>query len=194
MKKSFLIVFILFLFHTSFAQINGRRFEISASGNLGSVSTISESGDYTYESEARLYFNTYIRAGYFLSGGFEFEPEFYTFLTERGKPSFVMSANFVYNHQIGVTKFFPFLLIGYGLGNSYPILTMTNSYIRMSDKLDVSCLNAGAGLKYFFNKNIAFRTEFRYQRFHDKLESNIYTTSEFTEKLNSLLIGFSILF
>ncbi|MDH7605232.1 MAG: outer membrane beta-barrel protein [Melioribacter sp.] len=193
MKKSFLIIFIIFFSYISFAQIESKRFEISASGSLGSVSSKSESGDYTYESEARLYFNSFIRAGYFLHGGFEFEPEFYTFLTEGGKPSFVVSANIAYNQQIGETKFYPFLLIGYGLGNSYPFLTMTNSYIRMSDEFDVGCLNAGFGLKYFINNSIAIRTEFRYQRFHDEIKGSFYT-QEHTIKINSLLIGFSILF
>ncbi|MEJ5351428.1 MAG: outer membrane beta-barrel protein [Melioribacteraceae bacterium] len=192
MKKSFLIILALLFSQISFAQIEGRRFEISSSGSLGTVSSVSESGNYTYESDAKFYFNAFIRAGYFLYGGFQFEPEFYTFLVEGEKPSFVVSGNIAYNHKIMDTKFYPFVLVGYGLGNSYPFLTATNAFIRMSDKFDVTCLNAGFGLKYFFTNSVAVRTEYRYQRFHDKLEDS-YSNSEYTRKLNSLLIGFSIL-
>lgn len=197
MKKSFFFMLIVFTTSISFAQIDDGRFEISASGTLGSFSSINKSNYYTtYESEARFYLNTSIKLGYLFLNGFEVEPEIYTFIVEKGKPSFLISSNLVYNYHIKETKFYPFLLLGYGLGNSYPFLTTANAFIRMSDEFDVGCLNAGVGLKYYFNNNVGVRIEYRYQRYNDKTEeyfnNNIYK-NEFILNLHSVLFGFSIL-
>ncbi|MBI5809354.1 MAG: outer membrane beta-barrel protein [Ignavibacteriales bacterium] len=193
MKSFIFLMLLVFSTSLSFAQISNGRIELSANGSLGSVSSSTNS----YESEARTYLTTSIKAGYIFYQGLEIEPELYTLIAEKSKPSFLISSNLVYNKNISETTLFPFLLIGYGIGNSFPFLTTSNAFIRISNEFDVKCLNAGFGIKYYFNDNIGLRVEYRYQRYNDKIVENYNNTVyNYDLKLNihSLLFGFSILF
>lgn len=153
MKSFIFLMLLVFSTSLSFAQISNGRIELSANGSLGSVSSSTNS----YEGEARAYLTTSIKAGYIFYQGLEIEPELYTLIAEKSKPSFLISSNLVYNKNISETTLFPFLLIGYGIGNSFPFLTTSNAFIRISNEFDVKCLNAGFGIKYYFNDNIGLR-------------------------------------
>lgn len=196
MKKLLFFVSIIFLSNISYAQIENGRVEISGSLTLGSFSTSYKSNDFSTETEGRLYLNTSIKAGYFFLNGFELEPEIYTYFLEKGKPSFLISTNLAYNYHIENTNFYPFILIGYGIGNSLPFITTTNAYLRTSEDFDIGCINAGVGLKYFFTNNVGIRAEYRYQNYTDKNEEhwdNHVYNNEYKIKLNSLLFGLSVI-
>lgn len=197
MKKSIFLLVLSFFTSLSFSQIEDGRFEISASGTFGSFSFVYKSNSYTDENEGRLYLNTSIKAGYIFFEGIEIEPELYTSIVEKDKPSFLISSNLVYNYYATKTRIYPFILAGYGIGNSYPFITTSNAFIRMSDEFDVGCFNAGIGLKYYLNDNVGIRAEYRYQRYNDKSEerwnNNIYN-NKIILNIHSMLFGFSILF
>lgn len=195
MKKSlFYALQLVLLVTTCYAQIQDGKFEISASGTAGSYSYTSKTNNRSYDSDAITYLNTSIKLGYYITGGLEIEPELYTLFMEKSKPSFVINGNVLYNFNIPETKLNPFLLLGYGLGNAYPLIVFQNAYIRSSDKFDVGCFNTGLGLKYFFNDNVGIRVEYRYQKFSYN-DSNLFTTSDTEYNINthSVLFGFSIL-
>ena len=197
MKKSFFLVPLLLLATTAFAQIGKGKTEVSAGGSFGSYSTSNKTGSYSYDSEGITYLHASFKIGYYISDGFEAEPELYALFMERSLPSFVVSANFLYNFNITDTKAYPFLLIGYGLGNSYPLLVIHDAYIRNSDKFDVSCINAGFGLKYFFNDYVGLRAEYRYQRYSHTYDDRYYTgtqNGEYKVNAHSVMFGFSLLF
>jgi hypothetical protein len=196
MKKTLFLVSFLLLATTTFAQIQNGKVEVSASGSFGSYSTTNKSNNYSYDSDGITYLNTSFRLGYHISSGFEIEPELYSLFMEKAQPSFVISANILYNHNIADTKLYPFLLIGYGLGNSYPLLVIPNAYIRNSNKFNVGCINVGLGLKYFLNDYVGLRVEYRYQRYsHSYDDQYYYNTQNGEYKINShsVLFGFSIL-
>lgn len=196
MKKSLFLVLLLTEVTTSFSQIKDGKFEISASGAFGSYSTTNISNNHTYDSEGITYLTTSFKIGYHIKSGFEIEPELYSLFLEKAQPSFVISANVLYNHNIADTKLYPFFLIGYGLGNSYPLIVFPNVYIRNSNKFNIGCFNAGLGLKYFINDYVGLRVEYRYQRYsHSYDDQYYYITRNGEYKINShsVLFGFSIL-
>lgn len=196
MKKSLFFVSLLFFVTTSFAQIKDGKIEVSASGTFGSFSTSTVSNSYSYESEGKTYLSTSIKLGYHLISGFEIEPELYTYIIEKSKPTFVISTNVLYNYSIPDSKIYPFVLLGYGLGNSYPIIVIPNVFIRMSDEFNVGCFNAGVGLKYFINDNVGLRIEYRYQKYSHNDDMQLYNSTQnnqFNVKMHSVLFGFSIL-
>ena len=196
MKKSLFLVLLLSVVTTSYAQIKDGKLEISASGAFGSYSSTNISNTHSYDSEGITYLNTSFKLGYHITSGFEIEPELYSLFMEKAKPSFVISANILYNHNIADTKLYPFFLIGYGLGNSYPLLVIPNTYIRNSNKFNVGCFNAGLGLKYFINDYVGLRIEYRYQRYSHSYDDQYYYNTqngEYKINVHSVLFGFSIL-
>lgn len=167
--RKIIVVIILFLFSAvAFAQTEKDNIELSASFSFGSFSHTFKSNNSTYNSESTLYLTTSIRAGYYLYYSFQFEPELFVYYVEKNSPTYNINANFAYNFLILESNIRPFLLIGYGLGNSLPFFPSNNAFIRVKNNLDIGCFNAGAGIKLFINKNIALRTEYRYQRFNSK--------------------------
>lgn len=196
MKRIVFFVLIILLANISNAQINERRVEISGSLTFGSFSTSYKSNTFSTEADGRVYLNTSLKIGYFLVKGFEIEPEIYTYFAEKNKPSFLFNGNLAYNHRIEETNFYPFILIGYGVGNSLPLITTINAYMRTSNEFNVGCLNAGTGIKYFISKNVGIRVEYRYQKYSDKNEEsngNYTYENEYQIKLHSFLFGLSVL-
>lgn len=169
MKKLLFFIVILFFANISFAQIHDNRFEISGSIMLGSFSTAYKTKGYSSNTEGKLYLNTSLKIGYFIFEGLEIEPEVYSYILEKSKPSFLLNCNLAYNYHIERSNFYPFILAGYGVGNSLPFLA-TNAYLRTSDKFDIGVLNAGAGLKYFITTHVGIRIEYRYQKYKDNIE------------------------
>jgi len=68
----------------------------------------------------------------------------------------------------------PFVLIGYGLTNTFPLITLP----LMEKDFNVGVLNVGLGVKIFLEKGPALRIEYRYQKFsssYPQVEARIYT-------------------
>ena len=180
-----------------YAQINGKRFELSFSGAFGeaksSYESTSNTYSYTSEGEFHFYLFSNIRFGYLLNNNFEIEPEVQILLLKGFDPSYSINANMVYNIDIDSSIIKPFLLVGYGIGNTVPIYGSLFSIIDCEgNNFSVHQFNAGFGMKIFVTNSIAIRTEYRFQQYSYKKEySNIKTTSNYTYYFHQLLFGFS---
>ena len=173
MERTFSIVVSLFVVTAlGFGQgLKGAR-EISLSAQFGEMSTkeeyhsdydqYSESDDWKYQ-----FLTTTLRFGVFVTPGLAIAPELNWTAIEELEPAYSLAANLEYNFvpksPSEKWRAMPFLLAGYGLGNSVPAYFMY--FNRQSDKFDVPVLNLGAGLKLFASERAAFRVEYRYQRF-----------------------------
>jgi opacity protein-like surface antigen len=172
MKKMFVVIIPLLFSSPIFAQTEKGNLELSISGSFGSFSQTSKSNDYTYEGESRLYLTTSLRVGYYFLDSFQFEPELFVYYSENNQPMYNINGNFAYNYNIPESSIKPFVLLGYGLGNSYPFLPSSGAFIRVKNDFNIGCFNAGAGIKVFVNKSVAIRIEYRYQRYDDKEQDN----------------------
>ena len=197
--KEKIAVILLLMNICMYAQINGKRFELSFSGAFGeaksSYESTSNTYSYTSEGEFHYYLFSSIRFGYLLNPNFEVEPELQILLLESIDPSYSINANLVYNIDIDSSRVKPFLLIGYGIGNTVPIYgSLINIDAYEGNKLSVNQFNAGLGMKIFVTNNIAIRTEYRFQQYSYKKDySNIKTTSKYTYYFHQLLFGVSFL-
>jgi opacity protein-like surface antigen len=194
MKSKIAMAFLLFLNICANAQINGRNYEMSFSGSFQEIKATLESSDgkYSYSSEGDFsyYINLDFRFGYLFYKGLEIEPELQYSLFEKLKTSYVINANLLYHINTDSSKLKPFLLIGYGLGKSFPF---PGSYLSFEDEpRPTNLFNAGFGLKIFITKNVAVRTEYRFQQYkYTKEYSNIHTTAKYNYYVHNLLFGFS---
>lgn len=198
-KMKNVIVMFLLLFNISvLAQTNDSKCELSTSGTLGFISVSHESTSPTYhyssDGEFHYYILTNFRFGYFLSANFEIEPEVQLLFLEDVDPTYSLNANIAYNFEIDSSNLTPFILAGYGIGNSVPIYgTLLPQEIYGTSDLAVNQINIGAGLKIFVSENIAIRTEYRFQQYkYEKDYSNIDTVAKYTYSLHNLLFGISI--
>jgi opacity protein-like surface antigen len=172
--------------------------EISLSGNLGSVSSTStySSAYYTSTSdqESQGFVTLALRPGYFITQGLEIEPEILWTAVEKQAPAFCLTANMAYNFSIPESHITPFVLAGYGTANAIPILQRL--YGRETDHFDIKVLNAGAGVKIFVTDGIALRTEYRYQKFSQESTNgsgSYSSTIKHTFNFHNVFVGFSIL-
>lgn len=194
MKKLLFSLFVMLFFAIQLsAQTEKGKFELSATGTLGSY-TISTKYSYSYSNYSNSHEDTYkyvllgLRPGYFLIDNLEFEPEILATFAEKDEPSFSLSANAAYNIRIPESRIVPFVLAGYGLSNSIPVLNTLLG--RTSDKMDIGNLNLGLGAKVFITQSAAIRAEYRYQRFTWD-NSTSYSSSSTTIDSHRLLFGIS---
>lgn len=197
MKKSIISLVLFFALSTTlFSQIEKGTKELSLSGTFGSFSESVKSPNYSRDEESTSYIMLAFRPGFFITKSIELEPEIFLTAMENTEPSFSFSGNISYNFDIKESNITPFILAGYGIGNSISILN--SLFYRASEDLDVTNLNLGAGMKIFVSSQIAVKLEYRYQRFnYDRDYQSFFNQTYITEyKINShrLLVGFSFFF
>lgn len=188
MTRLFIMILgvMFFLSNDLYSQPLKKSWELSFSGNMGSVSSSSKN----YSSSSQFIALTF-RPGFFITENIEIEPEIQWLAADGDKPLFSYSANAAYNFGNPLSTKIPFILVGYGRTNSIPIIRTL--VFRSSDKHDISIINVGAGMKFLAAKNVAFRVEYRHQRFtYSRTFFN--TTYEYSTKYNHMLFGFSIFF
>lgn len=199
MKRIFLISAVLLALPATLAlsQTEQRAWEFSISGAFSSLTSKAEvsggGASGTYESETANIFSIMLRPGFFVIDGLEIEPEICWGGASGEAPSLSFSGNLSYNLLIPGTAVVPFVLAGYGIGNGIPVLGEVIT--RSSDAFDISVLNLGGGLKVFVTKAVAFRAEYRYQRFAQETTmgyaSYNYTTN-LTNNFHKVLLGVSL--
>lgn len=192
--KNLVLAFTSVLLFTvsSFSQINKGNWELSLSGDMGFTSSSTEStyGAYheEYDGTSEGYFLVALRVGYFVVDGLEIEPEFIETAVEKETPCFDLGSNVLYNFKIANSSISPFVLAGYGVGNSIPFSNAL--FYNATGSLDIGHWNLGAGVKFFINKNIGIRVEYRHQQYsYDQNEYNVSTSYKLY--YNKLLVGIS---
>jgi hypothetical protein len=179
------------------SQTQPGSFEFSAAGNIGSLSTSTEttSGAQTnmYEPEAQSYFGLDIRVGAYLVEGLSIEPEIYILAVEKSPPAFNLGGNLSYTFTIPESPVKPFVIAGYGVGNGIPVMQRLMG--RASDKLDIPVLRVGGGLKFFLSKQVAVKIEYRYERYTTESTTSYYYYSysyKEVQNYHNVLFGFSV--
>jgi hypothetical protein len=179
---------------TAAAQTGTGSWELSLSSTLGTASQSTET-EYggrttTHDGESQGYLSLALRPGFFVVNGLSIEPEFFWTAVEKVPPTFSMSGNVSYTFLIKESPVSPFLLAGYGVGNGIPLFQRL--FLRSSDEMDITVLNLGAGVKVFLSEAIAFRAEYRYQRFAEETSYPAGPTYRRTSDYHNLLLGFSV--
>jgi hypothetical protein len=187
----------------SAAQVTRGSWEMSLSATMGSVSSSTEytygGKTSTYESEANTYLSLAIRPGFFVVDGLSIEPELLWTAIEGDQPAIAVLGGLSYTFAIPESPIAPFILVGYGIGNGIPIAQRLIG--RTSSDFDVSTLNAGGGLKVFVSPNVAFRAEYRYQRYAWEETPSSYWPSgyvpgpfKYSTTYHNIFIGISVFF
>jgi len=111
------------------------------------------------------------RVGCDVVKGLKLEPELMSVFASGLSPVYMFNGNVIYNF-ITNKRSIPFVLIGYGIANTFPFI---NWPLKEKD-FNVGVLNAGIGVKIFLEKGPAFRIEYRFQKFSSpEIEARIYT-------------------
>lgn len=129
--------------------------------------------------------------GFFVYKGLEIEPEVLFMVGSGADPVYMLNGNISYNF-ISKGKVVTFLLAGYGLANTVPLLNIP--LIRTD--FTVGVLNLGFGIKSFLKDDIAIRVEYRYQNFTGQKEITnfYYSYSEKVDtRIHTVQFGISIL-
>ena len=181
--------------------------ELNFSASIGSLTTSSKSsssGAYGSYSDDDSYSLFYIQLGvipaYFITEGLALEPEINVLFQSQenveSKPSLSFLGNLAYNFNLPGKNFVPYIRAGYGISNSMQIPVVIGGLSRVSDELDISILNAGAGFKVLISQNILLRTELNYRRYSYKDENSYAdykSTHEYSLTSISGIFGFSLL-
>jgi opacity protein-like surface antigen len=181
---------------TSHAQPKAGAFELGTSVDMGFTSSSYEmSGSFSAsgDSESEGFLALAIRPGYYVATGLSIEPEFLWTAVEGERPGFSLAGNLSYTFPIENSPVLPFLLAGYGRGNTIPTLGI--AMLARTDGWDVSLLNAGAGIKVFASSAVAVRMEYRYRRYStEETYGGGFTsgTMTFTRQFHAFLIGLSL--
>ena len=181
--RNLIIVFIIFPFLTLSAQVrefeertyfkqNDLEFNFSTHLGIG-FSTTTQSGTYQNYSDSSFVryttkrserpFNLLFSASvsYFILDGLSVEPEFYiNIITEM---SISIIANLSYTFHLPGKKAYPYIKLGYGIGNYY-----TNNHFGdgISDNsLDTKILNAGVGFKLVYTAGMAMNIGITYKNY-----------------------------
>jgi hypothetical protein len=189
---------VAFLAFPAYCQTGAGSWEFSLSGNGGTTSTTSEATfggqTYTDDGESESYIGLDLRAGYYVVDGLSLEPEIYWLAVEGMPPMFNLGANAAYTFTIPEAPVRPFLTVGYGVGNSVPV--MQRLFNRSSNELDVPVFRAGGGVKVFIVKQVALKLEYRYERYtqesSDSFGPYFSYSSKTTSNFHNVLVGFSI--
>ncbi len=191
-----LVVGLSLITSISYAQANPGKVElsVSATGSLFSMETkIEGEAD---KSDDEKFVVLALRAGIFINEGLQIEPEFLWTASEGSEPIFSIAGNIVYNMYLQNSNVTPFVLGGYGIGNSVPLFNV--ALRKTTNGFDVTHFNAGGGLKVFVSKRAAIRIEYRYQKFSYEEEYDYYgnekRTVEYSVGMHKLLLGVSIFF
>lgn len=181
------------------AQTQKGAWEFSVSGTVGSLVTAAvvqsqQFGTQKFESDPMAYAALAFRPGYYIVNGLAIEPEFQWYALARQSPRFPLSGNLSYNLFFPNSRVIPFLLAGYGVSNSGPVL-VPGVRFKVSDEMNVHVLNLGAGAKLFVGENVAFRSEYRFQRFSHTQEFSfpqLSSTTNTVYQYHNLLVGISV--
>ncbi len=193
-----LILALLSIAGLANAQFQKGTTELTLDGSAGSYSATSTSNSYGYSynsSVTRNYAILDLAVGYFVADGLSLEPEIGWYALEKMEPSIHLVANLSYTLPNPTTRFAPFIRAGYGVANmmEFPGVGMLG---RVSDKMDVSVLNIGGGVKYLVASSIALRAEINYRK-HSLSNSSSYggVSMSFDQSFSTtgLLLGFSVL-
>jgi len=198
MKKQ-MAFFLAMLFGAApvvFSQIKSGTWELSLSGYMGSesskIETTTSAGKFSADGDQK-YLKLSLRSGYYLVTGLALEPEILWFAAEGIKPGISLSGNLAYNLGVSQAPVALFGLIGFGKANGTPFVQ--DLILRTSDKFDVDVLNLGAGAKFFLAKSVAFRTEYRFQRYHAENSVRFGSLSgkqTRTTQAHNILLGLSV--
>lgn len=197
MKNILAVVCLVFVCEPLYSQTQQGAWELSLSGNFGSVSGSSETsgsfGTSKSESEAEGYLSLALRPGFYIIDGLAVEPEILWSAFEGVPPSFSLTGNLSYNFRIPESHVTPFVLAGYGTGNAIPFFQRL--LFRSSDKLDIGVLNIGGGVKLFLADRVALRTEYRYQRYSQERtfgSGSFSSTTKTIQNFHNVFFGFSL--
>ncbi|SRR3972149_2759739 len=181
--------------------------ELNFSASIGNLTTTSKSsttgayGSYSNDNSTSIF---YLQLGvipaYFVTDGLAIEPEINILFQNQeninSKPSFSFLVNLSYNFNIPNKNFAPYIRAGYGISNSLQVPAVIGGLARVSDKLDISILNAGVGFKVSISNHLLLRTELNYRRYSYKIEDSYFDyKSSYDYKLTSVsgIFGFSVL-
>jgi hypothetical protein len=159
MRKA-LILFVAILaslasVNSASAQLEKGQMEVSFSA---SFMGIKEDGQ-----DMKTALNLPFRLGYFVTKGFEIEPEMIISTYEGYEPGYIFSANLLYNASpLGNSKACPFFLVGIGWSNALHHFNQLNLGDTGNEYL---ILNLGIGSKFLLSASAALRLEYRFQRF-----------------------------
>lgn len=180
----------------SHGQPKAGTFELGMSVDMGfSKDSYEASGSFSSssDSESEGFLALSVRPGYYVAAGLSIEPEFLWTAMEGQQPGFSLAGNLSYTFPIENSPVLPFVLAGYGRGNTIPALGI--AMLAQTDGWDVSLLNAGAGIKVFASSAVAVRMEYRYRRYSTEESYGIgsYTgTVTYTRQFHAFLIGLSL--
>ena len=154
----FLLLLLLIPGELAFSQIQIGSKELSLTGYF--MSRSYEGSDESWET-----LNLSLGFGYFVSQGFEIEPEIIFSSYEEEKSGWIFSGNVAYNFQTGGDGKgpVPFILAGIGYSNTF--LLLPRIPYEGDDEENWTVFNAGAGLKIFISSPACLRIEYRFQKF-----------------------------
>jgi opacity protein-like surface antigen len=203
MLKSIFVLSIVLFCSNSFSQDDNHftkgSWELSLSGSIGSLGSSREYtyGNYSDEnSDSKFYLQLSAIPAFYIADGLSIEPEINFLFSGSVDPSLSFLASLSYTFRIKNERFAPFIRAGYGISNSLQFPIQSGFLARVSESLDVTIINAGAGLKFLITDNLSFRTELNYRRFNQSESGGSYGyTYEESYSLTSvsLLFGFSVL-
>lgn len=152
-KFSFILGIILVLAATVQAQLIKRTLEASVSA---SFQLFSENDN------TETFVNIPLRLGFFITRNWEIEAEFAITAPQNADAGFILSGLLSYNFQTpgGIM---PFAFAGYGVTNSFPVIT--NNVVASIPSATLGVLNLGGGIKVPIGSKAALRTEYRFQNF-----------------------------
>ncbi len=158
MKNSIIFFLLLISFPSQllFAQTEKGDKELSIAASI--VSRKFEGAD-----EAWYAINLAASIGFFVTDGFEIEPEVLLSKYKEEDVGIVLSGNFAYNINTLNGNMVPFILGGAGYANTSIFLPKV-VYGGFEDD-NWTVINGGAGIKIFMSRPIALRLEYRFQKF-----------------------------
>lgn len=197
MNKLMILASVLLICYpqTAFAQETGRKVELSVAGSFQAI--VGE-----YETEH--YLTVPLRVGVYVIPQLSIEAEGIVTgwdeamygETEWGT---VFSGN-VAVHPVVRGSVRPFMLVGIGFSDSYPLLNSVALPVD-EDLGTLTVLNLGAGFHSFFTDRVAIRTEYRMQQFsgtytwgYDTYDpyTNTYTWAAYERNLDLTIHGVHI--
>lgn len=168
-KKGLSMVLVTLFLGTVLGQKKGD-VELSVAGTLSSVKMTrgSSSSDTKYALLS-------VSPGFYILDGLSVEPEIGWMAHQDDFPSWLFLGNVSYTYP-GVDqqhRFAPFISVGYGVSNSYQVLT-PQVLVRTSTKLDVGVFNVVGGVKVGVVEGAFLRAEVFYRQYNWTGNSSYY--------------------
>ncbi len=140
--------------------------------------------------ETESFLNIPIRAGYFFKRNIEIEAEFTLTAPENADAGYILSGIASYNF-ITPGGLMPFISAGYGVTNSYPVVS--NQVVTNAGGVTLGVLNLGGGLKVPMGTKAALRAEYRFQNFTGKRDvTGPFQQNEISFRAHSIFTGVSL--